>query len=246
MVCLVKAMVFPVVMYGWESWTIKKADSQRIDAFELCCWRRLLRVPWDCKEIQPVHPKQDPSWVFSGRSGVEAETPVLWPPDVKSWLIGTDPDAGKDWGQEKKGTTVDEMIGWHHWLNGHGFGLTPGVGDDREAWHAVVHGVTKSQTRLSTSAELKSGVLVQRPCISSRKSLCITHSNLNYYDMWKWYEVSYLLKLHFILNNKITRSTTIKLNGRILCFICQLTQLRFEVIYMKMLSNHKTTRQLCF
>ena len=84
MVCLVKAMVFPVVMYGCESWTIKKADSQRIDAFELCCWRRLLRVPWDCKEIQPVHPKQDPSWVFSGRSGVEAETPVLWPPDVKS------------------------------------------------------------------------------------------------------------------------------------------------------------------
>ena len=81
---LVKAMVFPGVMYGCESWTIKKTERQRIDAFELWCWRRLLRVPWDCKEIQPVHPKGDQSWVFIGRTDVEAETPILWPPDAKS------------------------------------------------------------------------------------------------------------------------------------------------------------------
>ena len=83
-VYLVKAMVFPVVMYGCESWTIKKADHLRIDAFELWCWRRLLKSPLDCKEIQPVHSKGDQSWVFIGRTDVEAETPILWPPDVKS------------------------------------------------------------------------------------------------------------------------------------------------------------------
>ena len=90
-------MVFPVVMYGCESWTVKKAEHWRTDAFELCCWRRLLRA-LDCKEIQPVHPKGDQSWVFIGRTDTEAETPILWPPDVKSWLIGKDPDAGKDLG----------------------------------------------------------------------------------------------------------------------------------------------------
>ena len=81
---LVKAMVFPVVMFGCESWTVKKAESQRTDAFELWCWRRLLRVPWTAKEIQPIQPKGDQSWVFIGGTGVEAETPILWPPDVKS------------------------------------------------------------------------------------------------------------------------------------------------------------------
>ena len=83
-VYLVKDMVFPVVMFRCESWTIKKAEHQRIDAFELRCWRRLLRVPFDCKEIQPVHRKGDQSWVFIGRTDVEAETPILWPPDAKS------------------------------------------------------------------------------------------------------------------------------------------------------------------
>ena len=92
---LVKAMVFPVVMYGCESWTIKKAEHRRIDAFELWCWRRLLKSPLDCKEIQPVHPKGNKSWMFIGRTDVEAETPTPWPPDAKSWLIWEDPDAGK-------------------------------------------------------------------------------------------------------------------------------------------------------
>ena len=120
-VCLVKAMVFPVVMYGCESWSVKKAEHWRIDAFELWCCRRLLS-PLDCKEIQPVHPKGDHSWVFIGRTDVEAETPILWPPDAKNWLIWKDSDAGKDWGKEEKVTTEDDMVGWHHWLNGHEFG----------------------------------------------------------------------------------------------------------------------------
>ena len=83
-VCLVKAMVFPVVMYGCESWTAKKAERRRIDDFELWCWRRLLRVPWTARRSNQIHPKGDQSWVFTGRSDVEAETPTLWPPDVKS------------------------------------------------------------------------------------------------------------------------------------------------------------------
>ena len=116
-VCLVKAMVFPVVMYGCESWTIKKTEHWRIDALELWCWRRLL----DCKEIQPVNPKGNQSWIFIGRTDAEAETPVLWPPHVKSWLTGKDPDVGRHWGQEEKGMTEDEMAGWHHRLDGHEF-----------------------------------------------------------------------------------------------------------------------------
>ena len=89
---------------------------------------KTLESPLDCKEIQPVHPKGDQSWVFIGGTDFEAETPVLWPPDTESWLICKDPDAGKDWKQEEKGTTEDEMVGWHHQNNGHGFGWTPGVG----------------------------------------------------------------------------------------------------------------------
>ena len=88
-----------------------------------------LESPVDCEEIQPVHSKGDQSWVFIGRTDAEAETPILWPPDAKNWHIGKDPDAGKDWSQEEKGTREDEMVGWHHWLAGHEFGWTPGVGD---------------------------------------------------------------------------------------------------------------------
>ena len=98
-----------------------------------CFWSVVLEKtcesPLDCKEIQPVRPKGDQSWVFLGRTDVETGSPMLWPPHVKSWLIWKDPDAGKDWGQEEKGMTEDEMVGWHQWLNGHGFGWIPGVGD---------------------------------------------------------------------------------------------------------------------
>ena len=114
---------FSSSQYGCESWTIKKAEHRRIDAFELWCWRRLLRV-LDFKEIQPVHSKGNQSWIFFGRTDVEAETPILWPPDVKSWLIWKDPDARKEKGRtrgEEKGTTEDEMVGCCHWLNGHEF-----------------------------------------------------------------------------------------------------------------------------
>ena len=116
---LVKATVFSVVMYGCESWTIKKAEHRRIDAFELWCWEKTLESPLDCREIQSVHPKGNQSWIFIGRTDAEAETPILWPPDVKNWLTGKAPHAGKDWGQEEKGMTEDKMVGWHHWLNGH-------------------------------------------------------------------------------------------------------------------------------
>ena len=98
-----------------------------------CFWtvvlEKTLESPLDCKEIELVHSKGDLSWVFVGRTDAEAETPILWPPDAKSWLIGKDSDAGRDWGQEEKGTTEDEMAGRHHWLNGDDFGWTPGVGD---------------------------------------------------------------------------------------------------------------------
>ena len=98
-------------MYGCESWTIRKAERQRIDAFELWCWRRLLRVPWTCKEIQPVHPKGDQPWVFTGGTDVEAETPILWPSDVKSWLIWKVSDAGKIEGRRRR-----DDRGWNGWM----------------------------------------------------------------------------------------------------------------------------------
>ena len=110
--------------------------------------------PLDCKEIQPVHSKENQSWIFTGRTDAEAETPILWPPDVKNWLIGKDPDAGKDWRQEEKGTTEDEMVGWHHRLNGHEFEWAPGVGDRQGGLVCWVRGVTKSRTRLSDWTEL--------------------------------------------------------------------------------------------
>ena len=129
---LVKVMVFPVVMYGCESWTIKKAERCRVGSFWTVVLEKTLESPLDCKEIQPVHPKTDQSWVFIGGTDVEAETPILWPPDAKSWLIGKNPDVGKDWGLEEKGMTEDDRVGWHHRLDGHGFGWTLGVGDGQE------------------------------------------------------------------------------------------------------------------
>ena len=126
---LVKAMVFPVVMYGCESWTIKESWAPK----NWCSWtvvlEETLESPVRCKEIQPVHPKGNQSWIFIGRTDVEAETPIIWPPDGKNWLIGKDPDAGKDWRQEEKGMTEEEMVGCHHRLDGHGFGWTPGIGN---------------------------------------------------------------------------------------------------------------------
>ena len=135
-VCLVKAIVFPVVVYGCESWTIKKAEHQRIDAFELWCWR-LFRVPWTARRsIQSILKEIRPEYSLEGlmlklklqyfdylmrRTDAEAETPILWPTDAKNWLNWKDPDAGKDWRREEKGMTQDELVGWHHRLNGYEF-----------------------------------------------------------------------------------------------------------------------------
>ena len=132
-ICLVEAMVFQVDMCGCESWTVKKAEHWRIDAFEVWCWRRLLRVPWTAKRSNPLALKEiNPEYSLEGLM-LKLKLQYFGHLDVKSWLIWKDPDAGKDWGQEEKGTTEDEMAGWHHWLNGRESEWTPGVGDGQGA-----------------------------------------------------------------------------------------------------------------
>ena len=122
--------------YGFSSSHVWMRELDYRESWVLKNWyfwsvvlEKTLESPLDCKEIQPVHPKGNQSWVFIERTDVEAETPILWPPDAKNWLIGKDPDAGKDWRREEKGTTEDTMVGWHHWLDCHGCGWILGVGD---------------------------------------------------------------------------------------------------------------------
>jgi len=158
-----KAMVFPVVMYGCESWTIKKAEHGRIDAFELWCCRKLLRIPWTARRFnQSILKEISPEYSLEG---LMLKLQYLWPPDVKKWLIGKDPDAGKDWRQEEKGPTEDEMLD----------GITDSMDVnlskfwelvmDRETWLAVVHGIINSQTRLSDWTELKPLLCVKHLCV---------------------------------------------------------------------------------
>ena len=162
-----------------ESWALKNG----------CFWtvvlEKTLVSPLDCKEIQPVHPKGDQSWAFIGRSDVEAETPVLWPPHAKSWLIWKDPDAGEDWGQEEKGTTENEMVEWHHWLNGHEFGWTPGVGEGQRGlgccspWGCKESDMTEwlNWTELNL---LFPWIASLHPCRNPRRSLFYRQEN------WDW------------------------------------------------------------
>ena len=126
-VSLVKAIVFPVVMYGCESWIIKKAECRR--CLQTVVLEKTLQSSLDCKEIKPANPKGNQSWIFIERTDAEDETPILWPPDAKNWLLRKDPDTRKDWREEEKQMTEDKMVGWHHRLNGHVFEQAPGAGD---------------------------------------------------------------------------------------------------------------------
>ena len=126
---LVKAMVFPVVMHGCESCTVKKAEHWRIDAFELWCWRRLLRVPWTASRCNQFILKEISPGISLEEMMLKLKLQYFWLPPAKSWLIGKDSDSGRDWGQEEKGTTEDEMAGWHHWIDGCESEWTSGVGN---------------------------------------------------------------------------------------------------------------------
>ena len=143
--CKVKAMVFPVVMYECESWTIKKAECRRIDVFELWCWRRLLRASWTARRSNQSILEE----IFIGRTEAEAEASILWTPDGKSWLTGKYPEDGKDWGQEEKEVSEDERVGSHHQLTDMSFSKLREIMKNREAWRAAIHEVTKSWTQLS-------------------------------------------------------------------------------------------------
>jgi len=146
--------------YGFSShhawmWELDYNESwvQKNWCFSTVVLEKTLESPLDSKEIKPVNPKRNQSWIFIARTD-EAEALILWPPDAKHWLIGKDPDAGKDWRQQENGMTEDEMVGWHHWVNEHEFEQAMGVGEGQEHWHAAVHGVAKSQTWLSDWTEL--------------------------------------------------------------------------------------------
>ena len=151
-------------MCWYGSWTRKKIEWQRIGAFELWCWRRLLWV-LDSKGIKPVSPKGNQPWIVIGRTDVEAGAPILWPPVVKSWLIWKDPDAGKDWGQKEKGMTEDKLVGWYHWLKGHEFERTLGENEGQESLVCFSPWGHKSQIGLGDSTTAHISNLITKSCL---------------------------------------------------------------------------------
>ena len=182
-VCLVKAMVFPVVVWMWEldykeSWALKN----------WCFWtmvlEKSLESPLDCKDIQPVHPKGNQSWIFIRRTDAEAEASVLWPPAAKNWLIGKDLDAGKDWRWEEKGATEDEMVRWHHWPDGHE--QVPGVGDGQGSltccspWGRKELDMTEqlNWTESSLTDTLQMGMNVHKTCWVLLRYTCTSKVHL--------------------------------------------------------------------
>ena len=169
-------MVFTVVMYGCESWTVKKAEHRRNWCFWTAVLEKTLESPLDWKKIQSVNRKGYQSWIFIGRTNAEAETPILWQPDMKNWVTGKDPNAGKDWRQEEKGMTEDEMVGWHHQLNGHEFEETLGVGVGQGSL-VCFSPWSLSQTQLSYWTELNWTIYT----VNKRPT-----SDLGTHKNWKW------------------------------------------------------------
>ena len=154
---IVRAMVFPVIVYGCESWTINKGEHQRIDwCFQIVVLEKTLESPLDCKKTKPVNPKGNQAWIFIGRTDDEVKVPILWPPAGKSRLIGKDHDAGKDWGQEEKGMTEDDMVGWHHWLNGLQFEHSLG---DSEGQGSLAHCSPWGLEELDTTEQLNNNII---------------------------------------------------------------------------------------
>ena len=165
---------------NWWFWTV---------VFE-----KTLESPLDCKDIQPVHSEGDQPWDFFVRNDAKAETPILWPPHAKSWLIGKDSNVGRDWGQEEKGTTEDEMAGRHHWLDDVSLSELWELVMDREAWHAAIHGVAKSWTRLSDWTKLDSDGPrdYHTKCSKSDRERQILYGITCMWNLKKWYKWTYL------------------------------------------------------
>ena len=166
-----------------------------------CFWtvvlEKTLESPLDCKEIQLVHSEGDQSWVFFERTDAKAETPILWPPHAKSWLIGKDFDAGRDWGQEEKGTTEDEMAGWHHWLDDTSLSELRELVMDREAWCAAIHGVSKSWTWLRDWTELNWKIL--QGWINFREKKLITWGTITTESNKEFFKQMRTIKRHIII-----------------------------------------------